>query len=114
MFLAGVDLTPREDNPPPFGSTSPGGRERVLAAAEGPVLAEWCGKRGLEAQQRAHLTRVLELDPDHAAVREQLGFRQVDNIWLNPEEIEKSEERAKEAVDDLAGGDPRSRGFSRA
>ncbi|MDZ4780638.1 MAG: polymorphic toxin-type HINT domain-containing protein [Planctomycetia bacterium] len=57
-------------------------------------LAHWCARSGLHDQKRAHLTRVLELNPSHVAARQELGFRWVDGVWLSPEEIAASGRRA--------------------
>src|ERR1051325_3202447 len=37
-------------------------------------LAQWCAKHGLRDQERAHLTKVLQFDADHATARQTLGF----------------------------------------
>ena len=61
-------------------------------------LATWCRQKGLPEQQRVHLTKVLELAPDHAEARSSLGFRKVDGQWLDREEMVRSNERAKSAA----------------
>ena len=53
-------------------------------------LARWCAKKKLIDQQRAHLTRVLELDPDHAEARAELGFKQIDGVWRSREDQEQA------------------------
>ncbi len=57
-------------------------------------LANWCNKRGLNGQERAHLTQVIRLDPDNRDARQRLGFRRVEGIWTQPAEL-------GEAVDQL-------------
>ncbi len=51
------------------------------------ALANWCAKRGLSSQERAHLTKVVSLDADHPEARERLGFRRVDGAWMRAGEI---------------------------
>jgi len=38
-------------------------------------LAKWCKGEKLDAEYRDELKRAIELDPDHAAAREELGYR---------------------------------------
>jgi hypothetical protein len=48
--------------------------ERAPGTAAGQwELAEWCRTHGLGLQQRLHLQRVVELDPQHVAARRALG-----------------------------------------
>ena len=59
-------------------------REKAVPTIPGRMeLAGWCRKHRLEDQARSHLTQVLELDPDHAEARKQLGFRLVDGTWVD-------------------------------
>ncbi len=53
-------------------------------------LAAWCGRHGLADQQRAHLTQVLNLDPNHRLAREQLGFRWMHGAWTHVDEIQEA------------------------
>jgi hypothetical protein len=50
-------------------------------------LAEWCRERKLREQAQRHLTRVLELEPDHEQARAILGFRKRDGQWMTREEV---------------------------
>jgi hypothetical protein len=50
-------------------------------------LYEWCRSKKLREQSQKHLTRILELDPDHAEARSLLGFRKQGNQWVTREEI---------------------------
>ena len=75
-------------------------RDESADTADGQyALAQWCRQRGLAAQQRAHLARVIELAPDHAAARRELGFVRVGPLWLSREEVEDERlaARAREA-----------------
>ncbi len=65
-------------------------------------LAQWCARKGLHDQQRAHLTKVLELNPNHVEARRELGFRWVDGVWLSAEERMASAIRAEQADESLA------------
>lgn len=54
------------------------------------ALAQWCAKKKLADRQRAHLTMVLQLEPDHEQARRLLGFRRIDGDWVSREEIEQA------------------------
>ncbi|MCB9875118.1 MAG: HEAT repeat domain-containing protein [Planctomycetaceae bacterium] len=56
-------------------------------------LAEWCGSRRMPDQQRAHLSRVLDFDPNHADAREQLGFRLANGQWVHTSELQRQAEQ---------------------
>jgi len=62
------------------------------------VLANWCSQRNLPDQERAHLTKVLDLDTNQAEARRRLGFRWVGGSWLSEQEIAESNGRAKKAA----------------
>jgi hypothetical protein len=49
-------------------------------------LAEWCRERNLVTERKTHLDRILELDPDHAAARRALGFRQIGGNWVTEQD----------------------------
>lgn len=57
-------------------------------------LARWCLTRKLGDQARAHLTRLLDFVPDHAAARAALGYVRVGDRWVGPAEIRRLEARA--------------------
>jgi hypothetical protein len=76
-------------------------RERYPLTAAGQMgLANWCKDRGLRDRERAHLTKVVELEPDHAEARRRLGFRRVGLDWLSEDEIRQAAE--KQAADQAA------------
>jgi hypothetical protein len=50
-------------------------------------LAEWCRVHDLKQQQREHLWRVIELDPDHADARRALGFNEIAGRWVTTKEF---------------------------
>lgn len=69
-------------------------REGYQATAEDQVrLADFCDRRGLADQSRAHLTRALELNPSHEGARARLGFVQVGFDWVTQDEIKDSAAR---------------------
>ena len=70
-------------------------------------LANWCRNKGLDEQQRAHLTRVVEQDTNHAEARARLGFRRVDGVWMSSDELVESAERRRQATRDLAVWQPK-------
>ncbi len=49
-------------------------------------LAKWCEEHKLSSQQKAHLKRVIQLDPNHADARHALGYSQIDGQWTTQEE----------------------------
>ncbi|MGL4512320.1 MAG: hypothetical protein ACRCT8_04460 [Lacipirellulaceae bacterium] len=51
------------------------------------ALARWCRDNGLAEQVRTHLARVVELDPEHAEARKQLGHQQVGGRWMSRDEV---------------------------
>ncbi len=58
-------------------------RPRYPDTVEGQFqLAEWCRQRGLAAQRRVHLERVIELNPNHVEARHGLGYSQVGGRWI--------------------------------
>ncbi len=75
-------------------SLSPGKRQRKMAM--------YCTERSLVEQRRAHLTKVLEFDPENIEIREKLGHVNVDGSWLEPDEIRQAAERAESAVAAMA------------
>jgi len=53
-------------------------------------LAVWCEAHHLPDQQRAHLTRLLQMAPDDAAARVKLGYVRINGTWVVQEEIRRS------------------------
>ena len=52
-------------------------------------LAEWCRTHDLTQQRRAHLERILQLDPTHLAARRGLGFGQLNGEWVLPDDVRR-------------------------
>jgi hypothetical protein len=50
-------------------------------------LAEWCKEQGLVSERKAHLQKVLEIDPDHAQARAALGFSRVRDRWMTMDDV---------------------------
>ncbi|MCG8583452.1 MAG: HEAT repeat domain-containing protein, partial [Pirellulales bacterium] len=83
-------------------------REKAADTAAGQLkLAKWCKTRGLTDQARAHVTRVLELEPDHAQARQLLGHRRIGESWVTPEQIEASAQQAKQLKEAFAQWTPK-------
>jgi hypothetical protein len=57
-------------------------------------LADWCRDHYLPDQERAHLTRVIDLDPDHIQARIRLGFVRQNAGWVSRDEIAAEQSRA--------------------
>ncbi|MBC8352585.1 MAG: HEAT repeat domain-containing protein [Planctomycetes bacterium] len=55
-------------------------------------LADWCSERRMSDQERAHLSRVIDLDPNHADARERLGFQLADGQWIQAAQIQRQAE----------------------
>jgi len=71
-------------------------RAETPETVEGQLeLAQWCAKRGLVDQARAHLTWVLDRRPDHPEARRMLGHQLVAGTWMSPDELAAAAERAK-------------------
>lgn len=50
-------------------------------------LAEWCREHKLRDLSQQHLTRILELDPNHGQARTLLGFRNAGGQWMTRDEL---------------------------
>ncbi|HTN76311.1 MAG TPA: polymorphic toxin-type HINT domain-containing protein [Pirellulaceae bacterium] len=61
--------------------------EAVASAPAQASLATWCQKHDLPEQARAHWEHVIELQPDHAVAREQLGYIRNNSRWLHQPEL---------------------------
>ncbi len=53
-------------------------------------LAEWCREHKLRPPAQKHLTRILELEPNHEQARALLGFRRNDGQWMTRDEVMES------------------------
>lgn len=65
-------------------------RRAVQESASGQfALAEWCRTHDLPAQEYAHKLAGVLLSPeqDHRATLNELGFQEVSDVWLTPEEF---------------------------
>ena len=77
------------------------------------ALADWCAKHSLPAQETAHLNRILQLAPDHAAARKRLQFQRVDGSWVQRQDLwqglqqNQQTRRIAAQVAAEAGGTPR-------
>ena len=78
-------------------------RDKQPDTVEGQLeLANWCQGKGLLDQERAHLARVIQLQPDHAPARTRLGFQNIAGVWISQQEIQQSVERGMAARANLA------------
>ena len=53
------------------------------------AIAEWCRERSLAEKRRAHLERILALDPNHVKARHALGYSQINGHWTTPEQMNR-------------------------
>ena len=65
-------------------------------------LAAFCHTEGLLDQERAHLTRVLELNPDEPKARAALGFTRSGSNWITAGERKRTEALEKSRGESLA------------
>jgi hypothetical protein len=65
-------------------------------------LAKWCRSESLPDQERAHLTRVLEINPDEPNARKALGFTRVEGEWVSTAEQKRTEAHEQARAEDLA------------
>ncbi len=72
-------------------------------------LATWCGKRRLNDQARAHLTQVLQLDPDHVQAHRKLGHRRMAGEWIPEQEFQQLRERERVWQKNLSKWKPKVR-----
>ena len=68
---------------------------QIVAKAEDTVaghlgVAQWCRQQGLEDRRRIHLQRIIELEPDHADARRELGYTQIRGRWVTRQQYMES------------------------
>lgn len=72
-------------------------RDRAAAAGQDAEaqfqLAHWCKVNTLLPQHRYHLTRTIELDPDHSLARASLGYirHDTESGWVNAESLRRDQ-----------------------
>lgn len=83
-------------------------RDEAPQTIEGELeLARWCKKYNLDSQARAHLTQILEQNPDHAEAHRELGDQLINGTWISAAEIAEAEARSRQITDDLKEWKPR-------
>ncbi len=66
-------------------------RLQVIDSVDGHLeLAEWCREKRLKQNQKDHLQRVLQIDPDQPTARSLLGYTLVDGKWMTRDEKMRS------------------------
>lgn len=70
------------------------------------ALANWCQKRRLVDQERAHLTNVLTFEPANLEARRRLGFVAVDGEWMSVNEIRTVLEKRRADQEHIADWRP--------
>ena len=77
-------------------------RERRRAAAPTVAgqlaLAQWCRRQRYFDQERAHLTAVVALEPDHALARQRLGHVRRGRDWVDADDLAEEHADALAAV----------------
>jgi hypothetical protein len=93
-----------ENAPTPFDEYD----QRRAAAQDTPVdqtaLAAWCGEQGLKAEERTHLQRALELNPNYAPARQALGYTRVGALWVDARHV--VQRKPKDEPTSAPAGDP--------
>ena len=80
---------------------------RVLRDSSQPTLASqiqvttFCLKHGLKEQAKSHWSAILELDPDNANARKQMGFVRLGGRWLLSNEIESERRSSTKIAENL-------------
>jgi hypothetical protein len=83
-------------------------REKSSDTIDGQLaLARWCSKHKLDDQAKAHLTRVLEIDPNHAEARKLLGFRLEKGTWVDDRHAAEARTATRNAMTAAAKWIPR-------
>lgn len=80
------EVFPRKDNEVAYDRVAPTYADTV---ADQLKLADWCREHFLSVQEKAHLRRVVELDPNHAVARRRLKQRLYQGEWLSDAEIKE-------------------------
>jgi hypothetical protein len=63
-------------------------REKAPSTAEAQwKLALWCEEHGLPTEAKAHLARVVQLEPGREAAWKRLGYRRFKGSWMTPAQI---------------------------
>lgn len=71
-------------------------KERAAKTAEAQwKLAMWCEEHGLEAEAKAHLANVVQLDPKREAAWKRLGCKKYKGRWLSDEQIAEAQEQER-------------------
>ncbi len=72
-------------------------KEAPNTAAGQLALANWCRDHKLPDQERAHLTQILEHDPDNTTALARLGFRQIDGRWVALRELRQTKQQQQQS-----------------
>jgi hypothetical protein len=71
-------------------------RQQSPDTVEGHLaMARWCLSRKLTDQARGHLSRILDLAPDHAVARTALGYVRLGDKWISPDEIARMQAKTE-------------------
>jgi hypothetical protein len=74
-------------------------REKYSESVDNQLaLARWCREHKLPEQARAHLSRVLELNPNQAEARQDLGFRLVNGAWVDDHDAAEGRTSARKTL----------------
>jgi hypothetical protein len=95
---SGVKLTLTQEQVREHLRESPAEREYEALAEQTPdtveaqwKLADWCRDHHLGRQRTTHLTRIIELDPNHQKARALLGFTFLGGRWTTKQDYHRAE-----------------------
>lgn len=72
-----------EEKPTPFAEYDKRAAAAKDTAGDQTELGLWCRENGLSTQEKKHLNRAIELDPEFEPARSALGFVKVDGVWVD-------------------------------
>ncbi len=85
-------------------------RDQHPDTAQGQLdLADWCRHHGLKEQERAHLLRLLQLDPNQSLAKRRLGLIPVDGVWMTSDQLRAPRARGKQEALELNRWAPKLR-----
>ena len=77
-------------------------------AADQYRLGDWCRRRGLTEQARAHFTRVIQIDPNHARARDRLGYVRVGGVWRTSASLREASRQRYSDQDAMGAQGPKT------
>lgn len=86
-----------EEKPSPFAEYDKRLSKAEDTAKDQTALGIWCGENGLPNQEKKHLNRAIELDPEYEPARTALGYVKVNGVWVDGRAIVREPPTSREA-----------------